>query len=199
MLLRLPLTALIGGALSIGLFWVLWHLISQPINVGPVVKATRIEFTRMRRDTEVKTKQEEKVTRTPPPPTPQVPKMDFASAGLSSNVINIDPVVNTGGVGKISLTAGSDTDVIPLVRIPPDYPPRALERGVEGWVQVEFTITETGGVKDAKVVAAQPRGIFDEAALRSIARWRYNPKVEDGKAVARVGMQTVIKFQLSNK
>lgn len=199
MLLRLPLTALIGGSLTIALFWVLWNLISQPINVGPVVKATRIEFTRLRKDTQVKTKQEEKVQRRPPPPTPQVPKIDLASAGLNSNVISINPAVNTGGLGKISLTAGSDTDVIPLVRIPPDYPPRALARGIEGWVQVQFTITETGAVKDAKVVAAQPRGVFDEAALRSIARWRYNPKVEEGSPVARVGMQTVIKFQLSNK
>ena len=39
--------------------------------------------------------------------------------------------------------------------------------------------------------------MFDDAALKAIARWRYNPKVEDGVAVERVGVQTVIRFQLA--
>jgi periplasmic protein TonB len=51
-------------------------------------------------------------------------------------------------------------------------------------------------VTDAKVVAADPPGLFDEAAIRSILRWRYNPKVEGGVAVERVGVQTVIRFVL---
>jgi protein TonB len=96
----------------------------------------------------------------------------------------------------MDLSAGSDTDVIPLVRIAPEYPPRALNRGIEGWVQVQFTITATGAVKDAVVVASDPPRLFDEAALRSIARWRYNPKIEGGVAVERIGVQTVIRFML---
>jgi protein TonB len=96
----------------------------------------------------------------------------------------------------MTMSAGSDRDVIPLVRINPDYPPRALSRGLEGWVQVQFTITATGTVKDAIVVTAEPRNIFDDAALKAIARWRYNPKVENGTAVERVGVQTIIRFQL---
>jgi protein TonB len=88
---------------------------------------------------------------------------------------------------------------VPLVRIAPDYPPRALQRGLEGWVQVQFTITATGTVKDAVVVNAEPKQIFDDAALKSIARWRYNPKVENGTAVERVGVQTIIRFQLEGQ
>jgi protein TonB len=41
-----------------------------------------------------------------------------------------------------------------------------------------------------------PKNIFDDAALKAIARWRYNPKVENGVAVERVGVQTRIVFQL---
>ena len=63
---------------------------------------------------------------------------------------------------------------------------------------MQFTITDRGTVKDARVVAAEPRGIFDEAALTAIARWRYNPKIEGGVAVERVGLQTVIRFTLAH-
>ena len=83
--------------------------------------------------------------------------------------------------------------------IAPDYPPRALSRGLEGWVRVQFTITPTGTVKDATVVEAEPRGMFEDAALKAIARWRYNPRVEGGVAVERVGVQTIIRFQLEQE
>ncbi len=194
---RLTLTLLFGAAFSVAMFWLLWTLISQPINVDDMLEATRIEFSRMRRDTEAVTKRDERVEREPPPPAPEMPKMQFTTGSVGNNVARLTPNIDTAGaLSKMNLQAGSDTDVIPLVRIAPEYPPRALRRGVEGWVQVQFTITATGAVKDAVVVQADPPGLFDEAALRSIARWRYNPKVEGGVAVERVGVQTVIRFVL---
>ena len=194
---RLTLTLVFGAAFSVAMFWLLWTLISQPINVDDMLEATRIEFSRMRRDTEAATKRDERVEREPPPPAPEMPRMQFTTGSVGNNVARLTPNIDTAGaLSKMNLQAGSDTDVIPLVRIAPEYPPRALRRGVEGWVQVQFTITATGAVKDASVVAADPPGLFDEAALRSIARWRYNPKVEGGVAVERVGVQTVIRFVL---
>jgi protein TonB len=197
LLSRLTLTLVFGLAFSGAMFWLLWTLISQPINVEEMLEATRIEFSRMRRDTEAQTKRDERVEREPPPPAPEMPRMQFTTGAVGNNIARLNPNIDTAGaLSKMNLQAGSDTDVIPLVRIAPEYPPRALRRGVEGWVQVQFTITATGAVKDAVVVAADPPGLFDEAALRSIARWRYNPKVEGGVAVERVGVQTVIRFVL---
>ena len=197
MLARLPITLLLGAVLTVGMFWVLWRLISEPIDVGQQIQAQRIEFTRQRRETEVQTKEEERVQRKPPPPTPQVPKMAFSTGGVDNNVASLNPNINpNANLGKLNLSAGSDTDVLPLVRIPPDYPPRAVERGIEGWVIVRFTITATGAVKDPVIVDAQPKGIFDQAVLRSIVRWRYNPKVEGGVPVERVGVQTKLTFVL---
>ena len=66
-------------------------------------------------------------------------------------------------------------------------------------MKVQFTITPTGTVKDPKVVDAMPKEMFDDAALKAIARWRYNPRVEGGVAVERVGVQTIIRFQLENE
>jgi protein TonB len=196
-LLRLPLTILFGGAFSLWVFWLLWTLISQPIDVGGMLEATRIEFSRMRQDTEAATKRDERVEREPPPPAPEVPRMSFTTGSVDNSVARLTPTINTASaMSRMDLSAGSDTDVIPLVRIAPEYPPRALNRGIEGWVQVQFTITATGAVTDAVVVAADPPRIFDEAALRSIARWRYNPKIEGGVAVERIGVQTIIRFTL---
>jgi protein TonB len=195
--LRIPIAAFAGALFTASMFWVLWSLIETSFDIDDRAVAARVEFSRMRRDTEVATKRDEKVERERPPPTPQTPRMAFSAGGIDNNVAQLSPVVDArGAMSRMTMTAGSDRDVIPLVRINPDYPPRALSRGLEGWVQVQFTITATGTVKDPVVVDAMPKNIFDDAALKAIARWRYNPKVENGVAVERVGVQTRIVFQL---
>ena len=195
--LRVPIAVILGGLFTTSMFWLLWSLVGTAFDVGDRSEATRIEFSRMRRDTEVATKRDEKVERERPPPTPETPRMAFSAGGVENNVAQLTPIVDArGAMSRMSMTAGSDRDVIPLVRINPDYPPRALSRGLEGWVQVQFTITATGTVRDPVVVNAEPKNIFDDAALKAIARWRYNPKVEGGVAVERVGVQTIIRFQL---
>ena len=65
-------------------------------------------------------------------------------------------------------------------------------------MQIQFTITETGSVSEAVVVDASPKGVFDDAAIKAILRWRYNPKVEGAVAVARKGVQTILRFQLED-
>jgi len=197
--LKIPIAIIIGGLFTTAVFWLLAYSVNQKELSGATTEAKRIDFSRMRKDTEVQTKREDKVQRERPPPTPQQPRMSLSSGGVDNNVASLSPVVDTRGAMKgMKLSAGSDRDVVPLVRIAPDYPQRALQRGLEGWVRVQFTITVTGTVKDAVVVEAEPKSIFDDAALKSIARWRYNPKVEDGVAVERIGVQTIIRFQLEN-
>jgi protein TonB len=197
---RLPFALALGVAFTGVLFWSMWHLISQGGEYVQKTEAQRIEFTRMRRDTETTTKREEKVEREKPPPTPEIPQMALVSANVDSSVAMLNPTLDPrGALQGINIGAGgSDRDVIPLVRVNPDYPQRALRRNIEGWVVVQFTITPAGTVKDAKVVDAEPKGIFEDAALKAIARWRYNPKVVDGVAVERVGVQTLIRFELED-
>jgi protein TonB len=195
--LRVPIAVVAAGLLTSGMFWLLWYAVGTALDVSDRAEAQRIEFSRMRRDTEVVTKRDEKVERERPPPTPETPRMAFSATGIDNNVATLAPNVDArGAMSRLSMTAGSDRDVIPLVRINPDYPPRAQQRGIEGYVIVQFTITATGTVKDAIVVEAMPRGMFDDAALKAIARWRYNPKVEGGTAVERVGIRTRLTFQL---
>lgn len=197
---RIPVAVILGAVFTTSVFWLLWHLVGRQVDVAQFKEATRIDFSRLRKDTEVQTKRDQKIEREKPPPTPEMPKMSFSTGGIENNVATLTPVVDArGAMTKMSMAAGSDRDVIPLVRINPDYPPRALSRGIEGWVKVQFTITPTGTVKDPIVVDAEPKQMFDDAALKAIARWRYNPRVEGGVAVERVGVQTIIRFQLENE
>jgi protein TonB len=63
-------------------------------------------------------------------------------------------------------------------------------------VLVEFTITAAGTVRDARVIDASPKGYFEDAALKAIGRWRYNPKVQEGVAVERIGVRVRLSFNL---
>ena len=85
---------------------------------------------------------------------------------------------------------------IPFLTPAPEYPQRALARGIEGWVLVGFTIAETGAVVDAVVVDAHPPGFFDAAALRALARYKYRPQLVAGVPTATPGMLLRIHFEI---
>ncbi|ESS72910.1 TonB family protein [Methyloglobulus morosus KoM1] len=88
-----------------------------------------------------------------------------------------------------------DSGVVPLVRVKPTYPMRAASRHIEGWVKIEFTVSPSGTVANARVVDASPPGIFDEAALDAIKEWKFKPKIENGATVTQRAVQT-LKFTL---
>jgi periplasmic protein TonB len=88
--------------------------------------------------------------------------------------------------------------LVPLVRVPPKYPRRAAQRGVEGWVKVQFVITVAGRVKDAKVVGSSPSGVFDRAALKAISKWKFKAKVIKGQRVEQIAIQT-LQFKLKKR
>ena len=88
-----------------------------------------------------------------------------------------------------------DANVVPTLRIPPVYPPRALRSGIEGIITVEFIIATDGSVKDAVIVKAKPPKIFDRAVLKAITKWKFNPDIVDGQAVEKRARQDV-KFKL---
>jgi periplasmic protein TonB len=197
--LRFPFALALGLLLNGAMFYTLWKLTNVSFEVE-AKEATRIEFTRMRRDSETTTRREEKVEREPPPPTPEVPSIAASSANVGGAAVNLAPVIDTAGaMTGLSISAGSDRDIQPLVRIPPEFPPRALSRGTEGWVTLQFTITETGSVADIVVVDASPKGVFDDAAIKALQRWRYNPKIEGAQAVARKGVQVLLRFDLEDE
>jgi len=81
-------------------------------------------------------------------------------------------------------------------RTPPNYPPAAIERGIEGWVNVKFTIGANGAVTDA-TVSESSDPLFEQSAITAVVSWKYLPRVVSGKRVAVPDVQTIIRFQLT--
>ena len=166
------------------------------------------EFVRLKRETKLQTKDRKVPDQPPPEKRPPPPRMQMQQVQTTQNNVpqmdmpNLDIPLQTDTfsgslINGVQLGAGKiSTNVIPLVRIPPRYPMRAANRHIEGWVKVEFTITEQGTVKDVIVVESQPSKTFDRAALQAIKRWKFKAKVIDGEAFEQRAVQ-VLQFKLS--
>jgi TonB family protein len=72
--------------------------------------------------------------------------------------------------------------------VQPVYPESARKRGVEGWVELAFTVTPAGTVEDVEVRNASPANVFDDSAIRAIRGWRFEPVERNGEKVAQRAM-----------
>ena len=110
-----------------------------------------------------------------PPPEPAAAQRDAAPAAepAPSN----EPV----SVGQVA----------PTNRVNPSYPPRAQRRGMAGFVAVEFVIQRNGSVDGSsiRVINAQPRRVFEDAAREAIARWQFEPSQQLRRATQRIEFQ----------
>jgi len=82
-----------------------------------------------------------------------------------------------------NVVAAGDLTLVKSVK--PKYPPKAESGKVEGWVELDFTVAETGGVKDIAIHAASVSGVFNDAATSALSQWRFKPVIRDAKAVAQ--------------
>jgi len=76
-------------------------------------------------------------------------------------------------------------DLTLVKSVTPVYPPNANLNKIQGWVELDFTVVESGAVKDIAIHAASKPGVFDKAAISALSQWRYQPVVRDGKSVAQ--------------
>lgn len=203
MISRLPLALVIACVVTFGLFWTMQALVSTDAQLIDSKPSPKIEFVRLRRDTTPEIKKREppkrqKPEEAPPPPEINVSKASLEPSGdLSAFIANF----NAGDAlaGGVGMGSGADRDATPLVRIEPEYPMRMRQRGIEGAVGITFTIAKAGTVKDAQIDYSQPPGVFDKAALAAVRRWRYNPKIVDGRAVERPGQKVWFPFSMEDK
>jgi protein TonB len=193
---RVPFSVGAGALFSIALFLGLWQLVSVPFDAPVREEARVIQFTANRALTPI-------VPRRPPRAQPPPPNIVVAAPripGVPNEPIRPIPRQPADAIRppRTAMPVGVDRDVVPIVRIDPNYPQRELARGTEGSVQVRFTVTAAGTVRDAIVVRSEPARVFDGAALEAVARWRYNPRIDGGIAVERVGLEAIIRFELED-
>lgn len=188
-------------ALCVGfvLLWAMQAMIGMEGRLEEPRSGHRIEFVRLRRDTEIETKRREipKKVEQEEPPIPELTTRALApGSDLGDPMPIMDSSVDLGDAGGLAVAAGGDEDIVPLVRVEPIYPPRALQRAITGWVELIFTITAQGTVKNPRVTTHHPGPIFDRAALRAVRKWKYAPRVVDGKPVERTGVEVRLEFEL---
>ena len=144
----------------------------------------------------IETPEKPEVDETPPP---EIPEQDFDK--IDGNAA-VGQVAAPGKIkAKLDLNIGAglqatDGEYLPIVKVAPQYPRRALSRGIEGYVIVEYTVTKQGTVIDPVIIEAKPQGTFDNAAIKSALRYKYKPRVVDGVPIEVPGVRTKITFQL---
>lgn len=136
--------------------------------------------------------------KSPPKPSAPEPEMNSSNSGITFNVPGVELAGASTSLDAPGAGFGRDGEATPIVRIEPKYPIQAARDGKEGWVQLRFTIDQLGGVKDVEVIAAEPKRIFDKEAKRALRKWKYKPKVVDGKAIEQQGMTVQLDFKMNN-
>ncbi len=131
-------------------------------------------------------------------PPPDIPEQDFDKIDGNA-AVGLAPPANIRANLDLNIGAGlqaTDGEYLPIVKVAPQYPRRALNRGIEGYCIVEYTVTKNGTVKDPVIIEAKPQGIFDRAAIKSALRYKYKPRVIDGEPIEVHGVKTKITFEL---
>jgi protein TonB len=80
--------------------------------------------------------------------------------------------------------------------VAPKYPRGAQRRSLSGWVDILFTVTTDGTVKDIEIQNSQPGETFVNSATKAVAKWEFEPVVEDGTVVEkRVGVRMMFAVE----
>jgi protein TonB len=201
--MRFVIAAGAGATAALLLFLLMHKLISGEQEFSSTDLAVGlVDFIRVREDEITQLKERVPPEQPAPPdrPPPPLPKMSNQSdrpppLSLDIEAPEVSVSVPTGNGPYIGQWNPDDPviegDVIPIVRIDPQWPREALLEGTEGWVEVEFTILPDGSVEDPIVLQSDPPRLFDRNAVRAILRWQFKPRIVDGQPVARRAVQRI--------
>ena len=178
MLGRYAFSIVMGSVVTLGLLFIMQILIESGEDaISKQRERFTLDFVRVRRNENVNT-QDITPEKPPKPPEvpPEIPPQDLDSIDPNAPTINIPPpsvaqTIDIGGPGGMNIAEG---DYLPIVRVAPVYPARAQSRGLEGYVDMSFTVTETGTVIDP-IVVFSTSGLFERAATRAVLKFKYKP------------------------
>ncbi len=187
--------------ITLGLFYFMQALIAtgerfdQRVNVVRIVDATMPDIElEVIEEIDKPEMIEEVVQDTPDTPDRQINLDSGPALNIERASVEIDTGldINTAGI------SATDGDYLPLVAIAPQYPTRAAQRGIQGWCLVSFTVDGMGNVIEDTIVVvdAEPQSIFDRSSIRAAARFKFQPRVVDGRGVDVPGVQYLFRYQL---
>ncbi|RYU70408.1 energy transducer TonB [Aliivibrio finisterrensis] len=203
---RLLLALPIALFMTVCLFMFMALMVDNSLKAKPEnSEAVRFDMVMAEQEQDVQRRQRrvpEKPDAPEPPPqaTPMAAQTQTAMATPQSSMplIGLD-----SSVSGLAISAPNFADftgnqqAMPLYRVEPRYPSKAMKRGAEGFVVMSFTIDEQGRPTDVKVTDAKPRRMFEREAVKALKKWKYQPKVLDGKAISQVGQTVKLEFTLA--
>jgi protein TonB len=196
---RYAFSIFVGSVVTLSLIFVMHLLIEHAEDaISKEGDKFQLDFVRVKKNETLNTEDltPEKPQK-PPEVPPETPPQDSDVVDPNAPTINIpapevSATVDIGGPGGMNIAEG---DYLPIVRVAPVYPARALSRGIEGYCDMSFTVTTTGTVADP-IVTFSTSSLFDRAATRAVLKFKYKPRVVDGVPVDVPGVTTRIRFQL---
>ena len=156
MVVRLGAGLILGAVVTLSLFWVMQYLITTADrSLDESKRGALVDFVRIKKNEVIERKQIKPKKPPPPeapPPEPPAPKLDELTPSAEKIAITAVPVATDIDLtsGGFSLGVG-EGDYLPIVKVAPIYPRRALSRGVEGYCIVEYNVTRAGTTRDVRV------------------------------------------------
>jgi len=199
---RLVVGLVVSTAVTLSLFWLMQYLIEiADRTLNDDGAGNLIDFVRVKRDETIDRKQLKPKKPPPPedaPPQPPTPQLDNLDASADKIAISAVPVeTDIEMTGGFSLGVG-EGDYLPIVKVAPIYPNRALTRGIEGSCVVEYTVTRQGTTKDPVVIEDQCTStLFHQASLAAALKFKYKPRIMDGEAVEVPGVRNLFTYEIT--
>lgn len=199
-LLVLGAGCIAGAAGALLLAWFMYFLISaNELTLEASERVQMLDFVRVKRE-EAAQRKDRKPERPELQRAPDAPPSmaDTSSSDSASTLAVSAPTVSVDGdlgLSRSGIGAG-EGDYLPIVKIAPVYPQRALVRGITGTCTVRYTVTTAGTVKDVEVVPSMcEEEMFAKPSVDAAKRFRYKPRVIDGDAVEVQGIYNMFHFE----
>lgn len=200
-IVRLTIGVILGLAVTAGLFWMMQYLIEtadRDLNEGAA--GNIVDFVRLKRNEEIERRQIKPKKPPPPdapppqPPTPQLENLDPNAEKIAISAVPVETDIEMSGGFSLGVGEG---DYLPIVKVAPIYPQRALSRSIEGYCVVQYTVTSLGKTRDPFVVEDMcTSSLFHSASIQASLKFKYKPRVIDGQAVEVPGVQNKFTYEI---
>jgi protein TonB len=199
---RLILGLVVGFGVTLFLFWLMQYMIEtadRTLDEG--ARGSLVDFVRVQRDETIQRRQLKPKKPPPPesappqPPTPQLENLDPTAEKIAISAVPVTTEIEMSGGFSLGVGEG---DYLPIVKVAPIYPQRALTRGIEGYCVVEYTVTRQGTIRDPFVVDSQcTSSLFHRASLQAALKFKYKPRIIDGEPVEVRGVQNKFTYEIT--
>jgi len=196
-----------GVVIAFALTWFMHALIQS--TEGQLNESARVhllDFVRVKRQESAQRKERslERPQSRQAPSAPLAPESRMTSSqesalGLSALPMGEVSEGDTASPGDIGF-GQQEGEYLPLVKVQPVYPLRAMRRGLEGTCMVRYTVTATGVTRDVQLVPGQCADeVFQDVSIEAARKFKYKPRVINGEAIEVPGVRNRFIFEMSDQ